>query len=673
MSQNKTINRCNNCNSKIPEEQLDLIKENQEAVFCPYCGDPLFLKKKFNDNQTSNNEFLKDKNSPNINQYKRESFEYYITIFAARIIYDSIIQADVNSKPIESYIDKLAPALRIKFSDKPINQEWLEVFRDNSKKKFKKRYKEFQTTLKRNAKYQENFLIYLIKSVFDLNNSENELSTLDGIKRDIANDLINRKLFETDRRFPEVFKQNLIIALSRLIYIKIKFMAQKRNAKVSLVDLDQNVIAKMAESTKNNVITLTEINPQYLNKLYGMTLNQFNAAYQKLRTELNASKIYSESFRYLLQRLIKNVNLLLSSKRDRASLSNLEQIVIFELKTLEITLQKNPNVILESSESKNLNVNKEKTYIETDEKEPKSQLGKNNNQNAKKASNIKFTLGEIDFLKSKGIDIYNLKSRWEWVNKELAKSFLEEVVISDQSKIPSYKKVRELGYRGFINAIKSKLNLTYNDLIEEAGHNINNKYDLLRFDDQGKNLTRNESLKATYNYISEIIIPDLIGKGILNKGDVPSTTLLRNNGYSGYLWAIASFKWKFTYSEVLSQGGLKTTYKRKYYKWAFLDYSEEGLKFSIQQSISAAAKYLIEKIIPDLIDKCIIEEDQSPRYNHLKKFGHYDFLSAIKERKISFPDVLKEGDLDEVKRKYYFLDFDNEGNPLIHDQSVRAV
>ena len=369
MTQNKTKNplltHCENCSSRISQEQLQLIEENQEAVFCSFCGKNLFLKKIFVDKQNSKKEFKKDNNNSNINHYKRETFEYYITIFAARIIYDTITQSNLSSKPTESYIDELAHALRIEFSEKPLNQEWLGVFRNNSRKKFKKKYKEFQATLKMNIKYQENFLIFsrnLIKSVLYLIKYDNELSTLKGMKHDIAEDFLNRKLFERDKRFPEIFKQNLIIALSRLIYIKVKYMAQKRDAKVSLIDLDQKVIVKMAESIKNNIISSAEINPEYINKLYGITLNQFNTAYQNLRIELKESKIYSENFRYLLERLIKNVNLLLSGKRDKVSLTNLERVIIFELKNLEIRLQKNSNLILESSESKNqrkiFNINK---------------------------------------------------------------------------------------------------------------------------------------------------------------------------------------------------------------------------------------------------------------------------------------------------------------------------
>ena len=131
------LSHCENCHSRISQEQLELIKENQDAVFCSFCGKHLFLKRNFIGKQNSKKKFLTDTKISNTNQYKRGSFEYFLTIFAARFVYDSIIQSDLSLRPIESYVEKLAHALRIEFSEKKLNQEWLGVFRNNSKKKYK--------------------------------------------------------------------------------------------------------------------------------------------------------------------------------------------------------------------------------------------------------------------------------------------------------------------------------------------------------------------------------------------------------------------------------------------------------------------------------------------------------------------------------------------------------
>ena len=298
--------------------------------------------------------------------------------------------------------------------------------------------------------------------MFDLKDSGNELSTLKGIERDIANDLITRKLFETDRRFQEIFKQNLIIALSRLIYIKMKYMAQKRNAKVSLIDLDQNVIAKMAESTKNNVITLTEINPEYLNKLFGITLNQFNAAYQNLRTELNASKIYSESFRYFLQRLIKIVNLLLSGKRDKASLTNLEIVIIKDLELFENEDIKSLNCNEASSKNKKSKKKGKWSFLDYDEN------GNNLNGKQQREAAAKFFLNII---------IPDLIKRG----------------IIDPDTIPPSTVLRTNGYYTFIRALSAPRKISYQEVVWTAGfhyigdHNI---YITLRKDAYGNPQTR---------------------------------------------------------------------------------------------------------------------------------------------------------------------------------------
>lgn len=676
---NPPLSHCENCQSRISQKQLQLINKNQEAVFCSYCGDYLYVKKKFVDKQTSNNEFLNNNKSSNINQYKRESFEHYITLFAARIIYDSIIQANLNSKPIESYIDKLAHALRLEFSEKPLNQEWLGVFRNNSRKKFKKRYKEFQARLKRNVKYQENFIIFsknFIKSMLELIYSEKELSTLKGIERDIANDLINRKLFVSDKRFPENFKQNLIIALSRLIYIKMKYLAQKNNAKVSQIDLDQKVIAKIAESTKNNISTLPEINHEYLNKLYGITLNQFNAAYQNLRTELNASKIYAESFKYTLQRLIKNLNLLLSGKRESASRTNLEQIIIFELKNLEIRLQKKPNLILESSESKNLNVTKEKTHIETDENESKNASGQIYSQNTKKESNIKYTLVEIDFLKSKGINIYNLKSRWEWIDlhQGLILDFINEIIIPDlinthvleRGEVPKGVDLEKNGYEDFYQALRRR-KIKYIQFLKEEGFDVS--YDPEKWSFLRNLLDYNQKLETALDFFLETIVPNLLKKDLIKEGGTPKQKDI-DQIYGGFLAALLDKRCKITYNELLQAAEFELNLNTK--KWLFLDYDQHSYILSQQERIIEAAKYFNNIIVPDLINKRIIKKNDIAKYKDLRHNNHGDFLNAIKRREILYNDVLRVNNLEicHDNKKFEFLKKDNEGNILTYEQVI---
>ena len=295
-------------------------------VFCEYCG-------------TKN---LEGTSSTTIDSYNHEMFEYHITVFAAKYVYDCILQYNLASQPIESYIENLANVLRREFSEKELEKEWLDLIK--SRKRFKKRYKRFQSDLNLNQQFRQKFLIYsrdLIRTILELINPKADFSNLQGIKRDIAKVLTKRILFENDNRFPEIFRHKMENSLIRLSVIKIGDIAHKGKVKVGQIELENTEIAQIADDLKTGIIISESIKQEYLDKMDRAQINQFNTFYQKLRSELKADKIYNECFGNYLRDLINHTYENVSSERDDSKLLALEGYLTNQWKKLEKLTQKN--------------------------------------------------------------------------------------------------------------------------------------------------------------------------------------------------------------------------------------------------------------------------------------------------------------------------------------------
>ena len=294
--------------------------------FCEYCGA----------------ENLENTNNSNIDSYNHEMFEYHITVFAAKYVYDCILQYNLASQPIENYIENLANVLRREFAEKELEKEWLDLIK--IRKRFKKKYKRFQSDLNLNQQFRQKFLIYsrdLIRTILELINPKADFSNLQGIKRDIAKVLTKRILFENDNRFPEIFRHKMENSLIRLSVIKIGHTAHKRKVKVGQIELENTEIAQIADDLKTGIIISESIKQEYLDKMDRAQINQFNTFYQKLRSELKADKIYNECFGYYLQDLINHTYENVSSERDESKLLALEGYLTNQWEKLEKLTQKN--------------------------------------------------------------------------------------------------------------------------------------------------------------------------------------------------------------------------------------------------------------------------------------------------------------------------------------------
>ncbi|MFW9825016.1 MAG: hypothetical protein ACFFE4_18895 [Candidatus Thorarchaeota archaeon] len=114
--------------------------------------------------------------------------------------------------------------------------------------------------------------------------------------------------------------------------------------------------------------------------------------------------------------------------------------------------------------------------------------------------------------------------------------------------------------------------------------------------------------------------------------------------------------------------------KRKKSKYWFLDEDEKGNPLTLnEQRIKGSAKYVRDVIIPDLIDKNIIEPNQRPTTQNFKAGKWSKFLYQLHQRKIDFKLVMAEMGFQKFTSKYSFMYFDQKGNPLSRFEKIREA
>ena len=305
-------------------EYLESFQEWAQDVFEFISG-----KKKISSFQEKNQieiiESLKKNYGFPSNYNKQGTFEYYFTLLAARYFYTKIKKSKITALPNKKYIEKLASKIITEISNDMIKRQKLEQLPKKIRRRFKIKFEKVLQELSWNQIYRESFIDYfigLIKIILELINAKNNLSVLQGIKYDVAENLIRMDLFKDDDRFTVDFKGNLVIALSRMIYIKFK----------TLTGLADTVNREIADYLMTEILTKESIDRGYLNNLNQIQLKDFDNIYQKFRLELISDKVYAESFRNYLRWLIGIVYELISGEYDQQNLSDFSRTLISNLK-----------------------------------------------------------------------------------------------------------------------------------------------------------------------------------------------------------------------------------------------------------------------------------------------------------------------------------------------------
>lgn len=225
---------------------------------------------------------------------------------------------------------------------------------------------------------------------------------------------------------------------------------------------------------------------------------------------------------------------------------------------------------------------------------------------------INYTKEELEFLKKYGIDPQKLKTRWEWVDEEKALAFYRDVIYPHFNSTPKVHDIENLGYRGFLNALK-KTRKKHNDYITNLGlkPNFEEKY-------VGK------SFKDLVRLFLDVIYPDLREKLSLEDNLPPTKEEVDNNGYRGFTDNLR--KLNYYYGDLLIAAGFK----------AFRKYRYKG------KSLQDLINMFKNQIYPDLIRKKIIKKETLPTKEDLKSNGYSGFFPAIKRFGKTWTYILKK-------------------------------
>lgn len=530
---------------------------------------------------------------------------------------------------------------------------------------------------------------------------------------------IDRILDDSD--FPLIFKENFILVICRIIFDSLTDFADVSQLNTNQIELSEALISDIEYNLEP--IMNSRINDAFLTNLHKIPRKAFENHLKRFQSKLERSTHFRQDLKSFLRWLINMVFRLVPYNGDPERLPKFEQTIQRELKNFQLTQDPNDNRLNEK-ENKGNNLDQETQQLNT----PRVQEI-NNIKDASLYLKIVIMPGLIEknltiegYIPAKRVLIRNghysfmsvikrnnlnyedilkcadlkrkIKRKGKWAfliyNHETGEALPEEealklvieffknTIIPDlvrknkinKGETPHLRDLNDSNYAGFKDLLKSgNLHLTYNVFLEYAGFKVNlirNRWQFLLKDKNGKNLTSQLRTKVAAKYLKEVIIPDLVKKGIITQSETPFYDHLSENGYGGFLNHI-------NYNDMLKEAGLKLNLNRG--NWDFLDRDENGHNLSRDGQIAKAFCYFKEVVIPDLKKKGIIEEDQTPTKKIIKKSNYGKFLDALTDRKLTFNEILDKAgfDLNYDPNKWRFLFFDENGNPYSYKQTMEVA
>ncbi|MFX0024500.1 MAG: hypothetical protein ACFE9S_19455 [Candidatus Hermodarchaeota archaeon] len=178
--------------------------------------------------------------------------------------------------------------------------------------------------------------IGLIKSI--INNRKKFYSIVNNIKKCVTPEKYSVSIISRDDDFPKIFKENLIIVISRLIYYFIKEWEQENEVSVRRVSLEKSILIYLIRKIKP--ILYKRVNENYLNNLFKITVKDFEKWLRLLQQKVELDQVYQTYFKYFLTWLIKVVFKLVSDMWEMKNLPKLQATILKDLKKYDFDLIK---------------------------------------------------------------------------------------------------------------------------------------------------------------------------------------------------------------------------------------------------------------------------------------------------------------------------------------------
>ena len=263
----------------------------------------------------------------------KKAVNYNVSLFFAIKIY-SIIKQNKSTHLNKSAIDEITNTITEFVIYNDFRNEFFNNLEIDQKINVANFLKEFKFNITYDWVYRTSFqdhvfkLIYLVNQLFH----ENEYwSNLTGSDKLIAEGLKENSLFQNDYEFSAYFRLNLTIILCRIIH---KIMQDSPDFPQDISNppnLNPSLKQELLEYLLKEITAQKNINFEFLEKFYKLSLEDFQANYKKFQSKLASDMIYYHNFRTYLSKLIKMVYTMTHSVRKKSNLSKVERVVINDL------------------------------------------------------------------------------------------------------------------------------------------------------------------------------------------------------------------------------------------------------------------------------------------------------------------------------------------------------
>ena len=270
----------------------------------------------------------------------KKEFNRPIRLYVFRTIYEMLKDPEHNYDIKEDQgeltkfqLNRLANALRKKFLEQEIQEEWFGQLQVIKRLDFEGYYEDLQLKLSSKRQFREDFLRDFQKAiefVFELIKGKQKISELKGSKKEIAEDLIKKFGFSEDVKKQGNFEIFLAVFISRYIYDTIKdpkfeSVMGEYKGELTITQTD-----KLAFSLKK-VISYQGINDIWLINFNRFKKRRFLKNYHRLQTYILTDQLYSITFLDYLKYLIRLVDGLINGKNNDSELKETELTIASDL------------------------------------------------------------------------------------------------------------------------------------------------------------------------------------------------------------------------------------------------------------------------------------------------------------------------------------------------------
>ena len=170
---------------------------------------------------------------------------------------------------------------------------------------------------------------------------------------EVSDNLLYKNIFVDDKRFSKDFKGDLVSAISRIIYIKLKAAALKNNLDFTQINLENNFKNGLADYLLTEITSEQMISYEYLSETPNFQPTDFNHIYTQFQSAVKSDEMYAKGIRQYLFWLIGNIYDI--SSGNKTKFSPFERILTDEFKNIDENEEKfrnhNPNIIRSEAEN----------------------------------------------------------------------------------------------------------------------------------------------------------------------------------------------------------------------------------------------------------------------------------------------------------------------------------